>query len=313
MSVPFVVFGQDVETSASIGIAMAPEHGDSYDDLLSRADEAMYRAKALGRDGFQMFSGPHTPRRAGSLPIDPGTLEAELSEALPRHQFFVVYQPYIDLRTSEVVGVEALVRWRHPRLGILEPPSFISVAERSDVIVALDSWVLEQACMQARAGSRGARPIPSLGQLGVPDLSDPELFANVHRTLARTGIRPVPARARDHRTGRAGPVGSGQGEHRAAPAPRSPVHHRRLRRRELLSTGSGPSRSAPSRSTSRSSRSSGPRSRTTRWFRPSSPWPTGSGWTAWPRGRDLPAEPGPAPAGLFDRPGVLLQPAVGGR
>ncbi len=191
MSLPFVVFGQDVETSASIGIAMAPEHGDSYDDLLSRADEAMYRAKALGRDGFQMFSGPHTPRRAGSLPIDPGTLEAELSEALQRHQFFVVYQPYIDLRTSEVVGVEALVRWHHPRLGILEPPSFISVAERSDLIVALDSWVLEQACVQARAWFEGGLgPFRLSVNLASRDLSDPELFANVDRTLARTGIDP---------------------------------------------------------------------------------------------------------------------------
>ncbi len=192
MNLPFVVFGDDVETSASIGVAMAPEHGDTYDDLLNRADEAMYRAKALGRDGFQMYSGPPTHRQVGSSPIDPATLRVELAEAIRRDQFFVLYQPYIDLRTSEVVGVEALVRWRHPRLGVLEPPSFISVAEHSDVIVALDSWVLEQACEQARRWfEAGLGPFRLSVNLASRDLSDPELFANVDRTLARTGIDPT--------------------------------------------------------------------------------------------------------------------------
>ncbi len=191
MSVPFVVFGEDVQASASIGIAMAPQHGDSYDDLLNRADEAMYRAKALGRNGFQMYSGHPSDRRAGSVPVDPATLEAELVQALQRDQFFVLYQPYIDLRTSGVVGVEALVRWHHPRLGVLEPASFISLAERSDLIVALDSWVLERACEQARAWfAAGLGPFRLSVNLASRDLSDPELFANVDRTLARTGIDP---------------------------------------------------------------------------------------------------------------------------
>jgi predicted signal transduction protein with EAL and GGDEF domain len=134
MSTPFDVSGVEVETSASIGIAMAPDHGDSYDELLSRADEAMYRAKSRGRNAFQMFSGSVVTDSTGRLDIDDETLYADLVDALKHEEFFVLYQPYIDLRTGEVVGVEALVRWQHPRFGLLEPSSFISLAEQSDLI-----------------------------------------------------------------------------------------------------------------------------------------------------------------------------------
>ena len=135
---------------------MAPDHGDTYDELLSRADEAMYRAKAQGRNAFQMYSGSMISSESGRQAIDERTLHADLIHALEHDEFFLLYQPYIDLRTDEVVGVEALVRWEHPTFGTLEPASFISLAERSDVIVALDSWVL----------ARGLPPGPSLARPG---------------------------------------------------------------------------------------------------------------------------------------------------
>ncbi|MGH9208442.1 MAG: putative bifunctional diguanylate cyclase/phosphodiesterase, partial [Acidimicrobiales bacterium] len=138
VSAPFTVFGEEIAASASIGIAMAPEHGDSYDELLSQADEAMYRAKARGRNTFQMYSDAPGSSDRGRQAIDERSLYADLVHALKHGEFFVLYQPYVDLRTGRVVGVEALVRWRHPTLGILEPGSFISMAERSDIIVALD-------------------------------------------------------------------------------------------------------------------------------------------------------------------------------
>jgi diguanylate cyclase (GGDEF)-like protein len=191
MSAPFDVLGQEVETSASIGIAMAPDHGDSYDELLSRADAAMYRAKARGRNAFQMFSGSVAGSAIGRMAIDDQTLRADLVHALEHDEFFVLYQPYIDLRSAEVVGVEALVRWNHPTFGVLEPSAFIALAEQSAVIVALDSWVLRQACAQARVWlDQGLHPLRISVNLASRDLADPDLFANIDRTLDETGIEP---------------------------------------------------------------------------------------------------------------------------
>ena len=191
LGAPFEVFSQEVETSASIGIAMAPEHGDSYDELLSRADEAMYRAKDRGRNAFQMYSGSLVISAHGRLAIDEDALYADLVRALDRDEFFLLYQPYIDLRTAQVVGVEALIRWNHPTFGVLEPSSFISMAERTDVIVALDTWVLAETCRQARAWMDDGLPALRLSvNLASRDLSNPELFDNIHRTLMETGIDP---------------------------------------------------------------------------------------------------------------------------
>jgi diguanylate cyclase (GGDEF)-like protein len=191
MSMPFTIFGQEVETSASVGIAMAPDHGDSYDLLLSRADEAMYRAKSRGRNAFQMYSDSPIDPVDGHRIIDERTLYSDLVHALAHDEFFVLYQPYIDLRTARVVGVEALVRWEHPSLGTLEPASFISLAERSQVIVALDAWVLEEACRQARLWlDRGLDPLRISVNLATRDLSHPDLFENVQQTLEDAGIEP---------------------------------------------------------------------------------------------------------------------------
>ncbi len=191
LGAPFEVFSQEVETSGSIGIAMAPEHGDSYDELLSRADEAMYRAKDRGRNAFQMYSGSLVISAHGRLAIDEDALYADLVRALDRDEFFLLYQPYIDLRTAQVVGVEALIRWNHPTFGVLEPSSFISMAERTDVIVALDTWVLAETCRQARAWMDDGLPALRLSvNLASRDLSNPELFDNIHRALMETGIDP---------------------------------------------------------------------------------------------------------------------------
>jgi diguanylate cyclase (GGDEF)-like protein len=191
LAAPFSVFGEEVVTSGSIGIAMAPDHGDSYDELLSRADEAMYRAKDRGRNAFQMYSGSLVNSTRGRLAVSEETLYADLVHALAHDEFFLLYQPYIDLRTAQVVGVEALIRWNHPTLGLLEPSSFISMAERTDVIVALDTWVLEQTCRQARAWlDDGLPPLRVSVNLASRDLSNPELFDNIHRALMETGIDP---------------------------------------------------------------------------------------------------------------------------
>ncbi len=191
MHTPFEIFGDHVVTSASVGIAIAPEHGDSYDDLLNRADEAMYRAKDLGRDAFEMFHNAPDPVNPGRRALDDRQLYSDLISALDGNQFFLLYQPYIDLRTAQIVGVEALIRWDHPTLGILEPPHFIPMAERSDLIVSLDNWVLWQACRQLRAWrDHGLDPLRLSVNLASRDLASPDFFDSVQRTLNDTGVAP---------------------------------------------------------------------------------------------------------------------------
>ena len=191
MHTPFEIFGEVVATSASVGIAIAPEHGDSYDDLLNRADEAMYRAKDLGRDAFEMFHATPDPANPGRRALDDRQLYNDLISALDGNQFFLLYQPYIDLRTAQIVGVEALIRWDHPTLGILEPPHFIPMAERSDLIVSLDNWVLWQACRQLRAWrDHDLDPLRLSVNLASRDLASPDFFDSVQRTLHDTGIEP---------------------------------------------------------------------------------------------------------------------------
>ncbi|MGD0880709.1 MAG: EAL domain-containing protein [Acidimicrobiales bacterium] len=188
---PFTIFGTEVTTSASVGIAIAPEHGDTYDDLLNRADEAMYRAKDQGRDAFEMFRHTPDPLHPGRRAVDDRELHTDLVNALDANEFFLCYQPYIDLRTAEIVGVEALIRWQHPTLGVLEPPQFIPMAEKSDLIVALDSWVLWQGCRQLRSWQdHDIGPLRLSVNLASRDLSSPDFFDSVERTLRDTGIDP---------------------------------------------------------------------------------------------------------------------------
>jgi len=184
---PFHLSGEEVRTTASVGIAVAPDHGDSYDELLSRADEAMYRAKALGRDGFQMYSAARDERSE----LDERSIYRDLVHALGSDQFFVVYQPYVDLRTTEVLGVEALLRWRHPDHGVLQPADFVPIAERSDAIVALDTWVLAEACRQLRRWDEAGLPSVRLAvNLSSRDLESPDYPKIVARILSDTGVDP---------------------------------------------------------------------------------------------------------------------------
>ena len=191
MHTPFDIYGDQVTTSASVGIAIAPEHGDSYDDLLNRADEAMFRAKDHGRNAFEMFHSSPDPGLPGRRAVDDRQLYSDLIHALDGNEFFLVYQPYIDLRTAQIVGVEALIRWDHPTLGILDPPQFIPMAEKSDLIVSLDNWVLWQACRQLRSWQDHDLDHLRLSvNLASRDLASPNFYESVERTLRDTRIDP---------------------------------------------------------------------------------------------------------------------------
>ncbi|QOZ50337.1 EAL domain-containing protein [Bradyrhizobium sp. CCBAU 53338] len=136
--------GQDITTDASIGIAIAPDHGDNLEDLLKRADLAMYAAKTEGRGTFRIFVSEYDARARQRR-----QLELDLRQALPRGEFEVHYQPLVDLSANIVSGCEALLRWRHPERGMVSPADFIPVAEDTGLIGEIGEWVLKQACTEA--------------------------------------------------------------------------------------------------------------------------------------------------------------------
>ncbi|QPF92183.1 bifunctional diguanylate cyclase/phosphodiesterase [Bradyrhizobium commune] len=136
--------GQEIATDASIGIAMAPDHGDNLDDLLKRADLAMYASKTEGRGTFRIFVPEYDAKARLRR-----QLELDLRQALVRGEFEVHYQPLVDLSANVVTGCEALLRWRHPERGMVSPADFIPVAEDTGQIGEIGEWVLKQACNEA--------------------------------------------------------------------------------------------------------------------------------------------------------------------
>jgi len=142
---PLPVDGQDVFTSASIGVAVASDAHTSGEDIIRDADLAMYRAKNAGGGGYSVFDAALHDAAVRRL-----RLETDLRRAVEREEFRVWYQPIVALATRQVTGVEALVRWQHPERGLLGPGEFLEVAEEVGLIAQIDEWVLKEACLQAR-------------------------------------------------------------------------------------------------------------------------------------------------------------------
>ncbi|MFP5376166.1 MAG: putative bifunctional diguanylate cyclase/phosphodiesterase, partial [Acidimicrobiia bacterium] len=183
---PFVVEGRNLFASPSIGLAVFPGHGADAEDLLRNADAAMYRAKERGRNTYELYTEELTARARERL-----TLETQLHSAIEGGQLTLHYQPKVDVRTERIVGVEALVRWQHPQLGLVPPARFIELAEETGLIVPLGEWVLETACGQVRSWDEaGLPPLTIAVNLSARQFRHQTVADMVARVLRRTGLLP---------------------------------------------------------------------------------------------------------------------------
>ncbi|MGJ7917092.1 EAL domain-containing protein [Massilia sp. LXY-6] len=186
LTLPVTVGAQDVVVGASIGISMYPRDAATRELLFQTADTAMYRAKAEGRNRYRFFEAEMTVAARARM-----GLELSLRPALARAEFELHYQPRVDLRNMAVVGMEALIRWRHPQQGMVPPQQFIGIAEETGLIVPIGRWVLREACRQTRRlVDEFGRPIRVSVNVSARQLAQPGFVAEVRQALDDAGLAP---------------------------------------------------------------------------------------------------------------------------
>ena len=186
MREPWLIAGQEFHITTSIGISMYPFDGEDPDTLLKNADMAMYRAKESGRNNFCFY----TPV-LNIMVHERLSLENSLHRALELEQFVVYYQPQVDINSGQITGMEALVRWVHPELGLVVPDKFIPAAEETGLIVPIGEWVLRRACTQNREWQKaGFTPVRVAVNISGRQFMQPDLAAKIAEILQETGMEP---------------------------------------------------------------------------------------------------------------------------
>jgi len=183
---PFQIAGQEVFTSASIGIALSNSNYEQAADILRDADIAMYRAKDLGKGRYQLFD---KAMHAHALRIM--QLETDMRKALERQEFILHYQPIISLKTGAIVGFEALVRWQHSEEGLISPSEFIPLAEETGLIIPLEQWILSEACRQMQVWQREfphTKDFKMSVNISTKQLKEGEIIKVIERVLQETNI-----------------------------------------------------------------------------------------------------------------------------
>jgi diguanylate cyclase (GGDEF)-like protein len=176
--------GRPLSLTASIGIALGERANAA--ELLSDADIALYEAKAAGKNRYMLFQSSMQTAAQDRL-----TLEMDLADALEQQQLFLQYQPTFDLQSERVIGVEALIRWNHPKRGVIAPIEFIPIAEESGLIVPIGRWVLDEACRQASLWYGDGHRIGMSVNVSGRQLDDDELIEDVRRALQDSGLNPT--------------------------------------------------------------------------------------------------------------------------
>jgi diguanylate cyclase (GGDEF)-like protein len=183
---PFSLMGQEFRVTASIGISTYPQDGQDEQTLTKNADIAMYQAKAEGKNNFQFYS-----EKLNANSLERLTLESSLRHALERKEFRLYYQAKRDIASGRITGMEALLRWEHPDLGIVAPMQFIPVAEETGLIVPIGKWVLKTVCLQSISWQRQGLPALSIAvNMTARQFLDEHLLADIASLLTETGMHP---------------------------------------------------------------------------------------------------------------------------
>ncbi|PFQ41721.1 hypothetical protein COK05_25955 [Bacillus cereus] len=183
---PFFIQGEELSITPSIGIAMYPDCGTDVTELMKNADMAMYCAKANGKNRFVFFS-----KEMSIAQSEIQFLEGELSKALQQNEFFLEYQPQVSTKTKQIIGFEALIRWKHPKLGIVSPAQFIPLAEETGFIIELGNWILRTACLEAkRWHNQGFSHLKVGVNLSVVQFNHAHLIPTISKVLEETELKP---------------------------------------------------------------------------------------------------------------------------
>jgi diguanylate cyclase (GGDEF)-like protein len=186
LKIPFFINERELFVTTSIGISLFPNDGADPETLVRNADTAMYRAKDQGRDNYQLYAPAMNARALERL-----ALENMLRKALSQKELVLYYQPLVAVDTRSIIGLEALIRWRHPELGLLSPAHFISVAEVSGLIIPIGEWVLRTACRQIKAWHRKLDHRISVSvNLSARQFQQPDLVEQIRRAIEESGIDP---------------------------------------------------------------------------------------------------------------------------
>ena len=186
MTAEFVIQGHSLNIGCSLGISIFPEHGTDAETLIKNADAAMYSAKESGRNNFRFFTEDMNAQVVERL-----TLENSLRLALGKKELFLVYQPQMDIGSGRIIGLEALLRWQHPTLGLVPPDKFIQIAENSGLIVPIGEWVLRTACSQARKWQDEGLPAVTMAvNVSAVQFRQEGFCDLIKRVLHETGLAP---------------------------------------------------------------------------------------------------------------------------
>ena len=186
MTNEFLIPSHSLNITCSLGVSIFPDHGGDAETLLRNADQAMYSAKENGRNNFQLFRPGMSVEATTRM-----TLESSLRLAVARKEFFLEYQPQLDLATGQITGCEALIRWRHPELGLVLPNKFIPVAESSGLIGPIGAWVLKTACAQARQWQdEGLSRVPVAVNVSAIQFRQEGFVELIKTVLHETGLAP---------------------------------------------------------------------------------------------------------------------------
>jgi diguanylate cyclase (GGDEF)-like protein/PAS domain S-box-containing protein len=186
LALPHSILQHEFHTTASIGISTYPSDGHDVDTLVQNADTAMYCAKKNGGNSYEFFN-VEMNRRA----VERQVIEADLRRALRSQELVLQYQPKVNLRTGMITSVEALIRWRHPRRGLMWPQQFVAIAEECGLILPMGRWVLNEACKQARAWSAaGLASISVAVNVSALEFRSHDFLPGIHRVLTETGLTP---------------------------------------------------------------------------------------------------------------------------